>query len=359
MSIQNPIDINIHGELYNLKFKAISIIDRIQIFFRYRFIRLTGGIAEKIATFFGYPENSGLPLKNPYEVYDEWNYKDYLPKLSLKVPPQKVPITYTSIMFGTAPFVYVQERVYFFRKTLGYYNYYIDHYKQFYFLPGQISKFLQLNLEFCLDIRLLEDIRAIIFAVLCVSMTMFSWKITLGWLVGFNPYNFPFNILIGFTDTVEDRIDGMLPSIFGVALALNVFITLLGMVADSLNYLIFTMPYLPSEGLKSFRLVERQPVQTIVFSDIPKLWIFHPIPNDVRKYWAYERPEILTFMELTYKDLNINFRPDESIIEESSIKQLLYKILINVLIFIKIILLDMFIPALKELVNNVFYFFTH
>ena len=346
MNVKKPIEVSIHGGLYDFKYKAVNLLDRINIFFRYRFIRATDYIAKKIATLFGYPENTGVPVFSPYDVVsDEAKYRDYLPAAQVPFPPTNVATNYSEILFGIPPMVYVQERVYFFKKTLGYYSYYIDHYKQFYFMPEVVSKFLQLNLGFCLDISLLEEIRAITFAALCATMVLFSWKIIISWVVGFNPYNFPFNILVGFTDTVEDRIDGLFPSILGVAIALSTFISILGIITDSLNFLVFTMPYLPNEGLKSFRLVEREPVQTLVFADIPELWVFHPIPNDVRKYWAYQRPEILTYMELTYKDLNINFRPDP-FVEDSSISKLLLKILINILIFLKIFFVDLLLAGI-------------
>ena len=39
----------------------------------------------------------------------------------------------------------------------------------------------------------------------------------------------------------------------------------------------------------------------------------HPIPNDLREFWYYQRPDILDYMQTAYKDLDIQFLPDSVI----------------------------------------------
>ena len=53
----------------------------------------------------------------------------------------------------------------------------------------------------------------------------------------------------------------------------------------------------------------------LVFHYLPILWYRHPIPNNLREYWYYERPDILDYMQTAYKDLNIQFLPDNIIKE--------------------------------------------
>jgi hypothetical protein len=45
----------------------------------------------------------------------------------------------------------------------GFYNFYIENYKNIYFLPDWLSEFLQVRLNLCLDLTLLETIREVLF----------------------------------------------------------------------------------------------------------------------------------------------------------------------------------------------------
>jgi hypothetical protein len=48
----------------------------------------------------------------------------------------------------------------------------------------------------------------------------------------------------------------------------------------------------------------------LVFHYLPILWYRHPIPNDIREFWYHQRPDILDYMQTAYKDLDIQFLPD-------------------------------------------------
>jgi hypothetical protein len=62
-----------------------------------------------------------------------------------------------------------------------------------------------------------------------------------------------------------------------------VFLGILGVVADSLNHLVFTMPFLPSEGEEL--LINQQMKDVLVFHYLPILWYRYPVPNDIREFW--------------------------------------------------------------------------
>ena len=64
-------------------------------------------------------------------------------------------------------------------------------------------------------------------------------------------------------------------------------------MADSLNHLVFTMPFLPSEGEETKVLINQQMKDVLVFHYLPILWYRYPIPNDLREFWYKERPDIL------------------------------------------------------------------
>ena len=95
---------------------------------------------------------------------------------------------------------------------------------------------------------------------------------------------------------------------------------LLGVVADSLNHLVFTMPFLPSEAEETKLLINQQMKDVLVFHYLPISWYRYPIPNNIREFWYYQRPDILEYMETAYKDLNIQFLPN-NIIEELTTTQ--------------------------------------
>ena len=47
--------------------------------------------------------------------------------------------------------------------------------------------------------------------------------------------------------------------------------------------------------------------------------MYAAIPNDIREFWYYQRPDILEYMQTAYKDLDIQFLPN-SVIQELSQK---------------------------------------
>jgi hypothetical protein len=79
------------------------------------------------------------------------------------------------------------------------------------------------------------------------------------------------------------------------------------------------MPFLPSEAEETKLLINDELKDVLVFHYLPILWYRHPIPNDIREFWYYQRPEILEYMQTAYKDLDIQLLPN-GIIQELSQK---------------------------------------
>ena len=82
------------------------------------------------------------------------------------------------------------------------------------------------------------------FRILCEIRAALWW-----WLM-FNPYQQPFNTLRILTEWYLTALTGIFPIIIGIDIGPTVAITALGVLLDLLNRLVFTMPYLPSEGEK-------------------------------------------------------------------------------------------------------------
>ena len=277
-----------------------------------------GTIVEKIAGFFGYPSNPGMPtnFEMPNEIYARSQFFDSLPIHQTYWPPIQRPETWFEMIFGPAPKVDAVPRYIYESKDEGFYNFYIENYKNIYFLPDWLSEFIQVRLNICLDISLLETIREVLFIGLMIYSQMVVLRIAISWLIYINPYTFPWCYLAAAVDWTEDVLQGIVPSILGVNITGSVFLGVLGVLADSLNHLVFTMPFLPSEAEETKLLINQEMKDVLVFHYLPILWYRHPIPNDVREFWYYQRPDILDYMQTAYKDLEIQLLPT-SILQDS------------------------------------------
>ena len=284
---------------------------------RTAFYEMVGNFFQKIAEFFGYPTNMGMPTISdlPSEAYARSEFLASLPTHQTHWPPIQRPQTWFEAIFGPPPKVEAVPRYIYESKGEGFYNFYIENYKNIYFLPDWLSEFIQVRLHICLDITVLETVREILFVGLMVYSQIVIFRIALSWYIAINPYTFPWCYLAAAVDWTEDILQGIVPAILGVNITGTVFLGILGVIADSLNHLVFTMPFLPSEGEKTKLLINGGMRDVLVFHYLPILWYRYPIPNDIREFWYKERPDILNYMQKAYGDLDIQFLPDK-IVEE-------------------------------------------
>jgi uncharacterized protein YggT (Ycf19 family) len=179
-----------------------------------------------------------------------------------------------------------------------------------YFLPDWFSQFLQVNLNFCLDLTLLENLRESIFVTIVIYSQIVMLRIALSWFILINPYSVPWCYIAAAVDWTEEILQGIVPSVLGVNLTGTIFLGVLGSVADSLNHLVLTMPYLPREGEPVKLLINNQMKDVLVFHYLPILWYRYPIPNEIREFWYTERPDILEYLQRSYHNLDVQFLPD-------------------------------------------------
>ena len=283
--------------------------------------KISENFFERIAGLFGYPENPGMPTiyQISNQTYARSQFFESLPKHETEWPPIQRPETWFEMIFGPTPKLEAIPRYIYENKKEGFYNFYIENYKNLYFLPNWLSEFIQVKLNICLDISLLETIREVLFIGLMIYSQMLLFRLSLTWLISINPYTFPWRYLVGVVDWTEDIFQGIIPSILGVNVTGSIFLGIVGVVADGLNHLVFTMPFLPMEAEETKLLINEEIKDVLVFHYLPILWYRYPIPNNIREHWYYERPEILKYMQTAYHDLNIEFLPD-SIVQELSIE---------------------------------------
>jgi uncharacterized protein YggT (Ycf19 family) len=290
---------------------------------RNAFYEIVGTFFKKIAGLFGYPNNPGMPTISdlPSDLYSRARFLDSLPNRKTFWPPVQRPETWFDMIFGPAPKVEAVPRYIYERKEEGFYNFYIENYKNIYFLPDWFSEFVQVRCNICLDITLLETMREVLFVGLMVYSQIVILRIALSWFIYINPYTFPWCYVAAAVDWTEDVLQGIVPAILGVNITGSVFLGVLGVLADSLNHLVFTMPFLPSEGEATKLLINQQMKDVLVFHYLPILWYRYSIPNDLREFWYNERPDILDYMQKAYRDFDIQFLPDR-IVEELNQKVL-------------------------------------
>ena len=287
---------------------------------RNAFYQIVSNFFVTIAGYFGYPENPGMPTipKFSTNLDSRSQFLSNLPVHKTSWPPIQRPETLFEVIFGPTPKLDKIPRYFYENKDEGFYNFYIENYRNSYFLPDWLSGFLQIHLNICLDITVLETIREVIFVSLMVYTQIVMIRIALAWFLSINPYNYPWCYIVAAVDWTEDVLQGIIPAVLGINLTGTVFLGIIGIIADSLNHLVFTMPFLPSEGEEKKLLINNQWKDVLVFHYLPALWKDNPIPNEVREFWYKERRDISEYFEKTYKHLDpqINFLPD-SVLRES------------------------------------------
>jgi uncharacterized protein YggT (Ycf19 family) len=272
------------------------------------FYQMVDSLFKKIARFFGYPENTGMPIDSDFPTRS--NFLENLPAHRTFWPPIQRPETWFETILGPSPKIDGVPKYLYENREEGFYNFYIENYKNIYFLPDWLSEFLQVRLNFCLDIRFLETIREVVFIGLVIYSQIVILRITLSWFISINPYKVPWSYVVAAVDWTEEVLQGVVPAILGVNITGTIFLGILGVLADSLNHLVFTMPFLPSEAEESNLVFQQETKDVLVFHYLPILWYRYPIPNEIREFWYNERPEILDYMLEAYKDLDIQFLPD-------------------------------------------------
>lgn len=205
-------------------------------------------------------------------------------------------------------------------------SFYIDTYDNLRFLPDNLSGWLQLQFDISSDTRILEMCQTGIVYALWIYLLLFNLRITLFWFLGFNHFKQP---ILSFTALFDWIYQIPLPGIFTIDFCALFLLTAVTEIQDYVAGLVFTMPYLPSEAIKGkisddysiqmsliknyTRLQKRKTSHIdhdiLIFRNIPKLWDEHGIPNRIREFWFFYKPEDLinTLIQTKFK---LNVFPD-------------------------------------------------
>ena len=286
---------------------------------RDNFYKAISDFFDAIAKLFRYPINRGMPRISTLPENPRTKFFESLPKHKTYWPPLEKPENWFEMILGPSPKVDLVPKYFYGNKIEGYYNFYIENYKNIFFIPDSLSEFLQVKCNICLDLTALESIREILFTALVVYSNLILVRIGMSWFLSINPFSRPWCYISATVDWTEEILQGVMPVLFGVNITSTVFLGLLGVIADGLNHLVLTMPFLPSEGEEVKVFMNDQVKDVLVFHYLPILWYRYPIPNDLREYWYNERPEVINYMKKAYTPVGVQFWPDD-IIEESKQK---------------------------------------
>jgi hypothetical protein len=307
--------------------------------FREEFFNITTFSFQKVAVIFGFPNNPGMLLTPSNELY--WNsnpLSEVLPVHKVPFPPESSAQNYSEILLGSSPKPLIIPKIFYESNTDGFYSFYIENYKNLIFLPNWLSEFLQAQLHFVLDISILEICREVIFAILVTYYYMISLRILIAWLVSINPYNFPMAYFTGLIDWIEDFTSGLMPVAGGIGLGTPFLLTLIGKIADSLNHLVFTMPFLPSEGIPGKAIINGNIKDVLIFKYLPILWYKYSIPNEIREFWYINRHDILSYMQEAYKNVDIQFLPNRIINDSNLLENYTKEVALNLTLIKQIVL---------------------
>ena len=277
-----------------------------------QFVETLYAVMEKIARwFFGYPNVTGMKIK-PYtaEKLTLINHVRELPVHETRTPPVSAPSSFGEVMFGNIPEFERIPRTFYQHKQDGFYNIWFPDYKNIWFLPDWLSRWIQLNLEITIDVSPLEHLQQALFIAIVMYYFVVEFRIKLFWFLTINPYTRPWIYLLSLTDWLMDWVAGLAPTVFSIDISPIIILTSLGRLADSLNHLVFTMPFLPSEGTLGKMMVDGKVKQIILYRYLPSLWVEEPIPDSLREFWYTKRPDILKYMKKNYSYLEVDFEPN-------------------------------------------------
>ena len=293
--------------------------------FKVVFVSGLESLTEQIATkIFNYPQNLGMPLTPEYDAKQQSmvDYLSQLPVHQTNFPPPAAPATLSQVFFGNFPDMSRIDRTFYEHKSDGFYNFYVPNYNNIFFLPDWLSQWLQINLNISIDTTPLEIIQQSVFLGLIGFFFLVEFRMKLYWFLTINPYTRPWIYLISLTDWIQDFMTGLSPVMLGVDLTAPIILGLTGKLADSLNHLVFTMPFLPSEGQPGKMMIDNEVQDVILFRYLPSLWYTHSIPNSLREFWYTERMDILNFMKKNYAHLEIEFLPERILKDLSQHQQI-------------------------------------
>jgi len=284
-----------------------------------------------IAGKLNFPLNTGMP-KYPVgrveRIGEALLAESKLSSIEYRTPPPPNPTNLWEVFFGNFPILPGDwtAKVAHYTENMSTnsnpYGFYVFRHSNALYLPDWLALPIQLHWDLS-DVDGLEIVRETVYGMICLYYLLFALRTSLFWIISINPYAKPWIYIISLTDWLHEASTGFMPTAVGIDLFPTFFLAMIGAVGDVFIRLIFTTPYLASEGqnAKTWRTYASEEdflenaysfnPNITEFKHFPIMWYKYPIPNNLREYWYNERPDILEYFLKNYADKNIEFYPED------------------------------------------------
>ena len=261
--------------------------------------------------YFGFSEdNPGMTTlyRDPRISFGKMEYMMGAPKHAAASYKEIKAMSWKEVFFGQAkpmnaitftPISNVQE---------GYYAFEFLNYQNLYYLSDYLSAFMQLQLHIN-DHAVAYKWHCAIYDFLIFYGGMWNFRIMMTFYLYVNIYEIPWSYFASSLDWMEDIFGGMAPTFLGTN-TFGLMVTLvLGRITDAMNHVVYTMPYLPSEGEyydkeipnyedRYLAMYIPQTEKLVRYHYFPALWYGYGIPDEIRVEW-FEKD--IVKMEYYYK----------------------------------------------------------
>nr|BBC77421.1 hypothetical protein Ycf89 [Nitzschia sp. PL3-2]BBC77449.1 hypothetical protein Ycf89 [Nitzschia sp. PL3-2] len=267
----------------------------------------THKIFQKLSYFLGYPINKGICLSSENLDLDPLPFhKTYWP--DVQIPFNLLEVAFTPIAKPN----FIKKN--FLSKV--YHNYFIFNFLNLHLLPDLLTKIIH---NYYKHYSVIDDLKLMHqswFSAIMRYANLVEFKLTLSWFGSFNTLKFPWLYFFTIVDILETALIPIVGSDYwGVTVELPCLYFIVGTLADEINHLVLTVPYLSSEAKISKIVFKKQVREILVFSTIPILWYKFKTPNNLIKIWHSKNLNQKQFIKLIEKDLNIQLIPDLIIIK--------------------------------------------
>ena len=200
--------------------------------------------------YFGFPEgNKGMPYTytDPTKTWDHINYMQDAPIHEVRNWQEPEAMNFTEVLFGRSKPMNQVVRHSLSNEHDGFYAFTHQNFRNLFYLSDNVSSFLQLRLHqtFASDSEIYLSV-AYDFVVFYAAA--YSFRLTMSWFLYINIYTRPWVYLATGLDWMEECFGGSAPTLGGTSSIGVIISSALGYLSDCMNHLVFTMPYLPSEG---------------------------------------------------------------------------------------------------------------
>lgn len=260
-------------------------------------------------------ENPGMSNQYdpPESIMGDYDFRMALPIHQKTATGSEDPQNWFDVFFGDWHTISSIKSFPIENELHGHFSFYMNEYSNSLFFPDPVSYFLQVAFQQA-DSSLFEHLRDTGYQFILVFAGIYSFRVTMNWLLYINMYQVPWSYLVSGVDWMEEALQGSLPAFLGASPIAIVLSLTFGKLADTLSYIVFTMPYLPSEGerfIEGYRDEQHlDKIYILVFHYFPNLWYKLGVPNSVRENMFDKDPELLEYYFKHYARLELQYLPN-------------------------------------------------